>query len=624
MSAWEELIATALIGTERRPLPALTPGYPTPGEPPSDRPPETAAPAAAAPAAAAPAAAAPAAAPGDRARGHAAPDDPARAAAELLDRAALLVAARRAGQLLGRGEPLPPAGPDNCPEVSLAAGRRLARILAGEHSEVLPEWLDAAAVRSKRAPGHLLPALLDRARGDREIRSRIPVVGGARAFWLAELNPAWSYLALQPAREPRTEPAKAAPIRAGATTTGTDAAPAGPKHTPTPTDTQATRTDAGPAGAQPTPAGTDAAGSEPAADEPPGAHPIWQFGRLGERRGYLSSLRASDPAAATELIAATWDAASPDEKAVYLAALLDRLGPSDEPLLERALDESRLEIRQRAADLLSRIPGTALGRRMAERALACLRVERSLRGARLLAEPPSRCDAAMRRDGIMPRPPSGRDSAGERAWWLAELLARTPLRTWVERFGMRPAEMVALRMDEWGPQVIAGWARAAVAQQDCDWARALLARGLAGKLPGAGTVREVAPLPPGFAAGGLIAVLPPAEQATAATALTRSAASGDALPALLSGVPGPWGERLATAVLDAAAKEEAAAENMGWHSRAAASLYRLAAQRLDPVLGAPGGLLSRRADADGEPPPALHALALTLRFRYEMLRELDE
>ena len=46
---------------------------------------------------------------------------------------------------------------------------------------------------------------------------------------------------------------------------------------------------------------------------------------------------------------------------------------------------------------------------------------------RIDVDPPAACDRAMRRDGIAPRPPAG---TGERAWWLEEILARTPLRVW--------------------------------------------------------------------------------------------------------------------------------------------------------------------------------------------------
>ena len=76
----------------------------------------------------------------------------------------LLTVARRAGRPADEAQPLPAAGPDPRPAVSPAAGERLARILGGEHPDLLAEWLKAAVARGLRAPAQLLPALLDRGR----------------------------------------------------------------------------------------------------------------------------------------------------------------------------------------------------------------------------------------------------------------------------------------------------------------------------------------------------------------------------------------------------------------------------------------------------------------------------
>ncbi len=151
MSAWQDLVTASLIGTERAEVPAATvPGLPD--------------------------------------RAEAVSDDPA---ALLLDRAALLTVARRGGTLIrpaGSGfqaEPLPAAEPDQAPSVSPAAGRRLGRMLGGEHPDLLAEWLTAAVARDRRVPAHLLPALLDRARrvspSDPELRRLSAEAGGARA-----------------------------------------------------------------------------------------------------------------------------------------------------------------------------------------------------------------------------------------------------------------------------------------------------------------------------------------------------------------------------------------------------------------------------------------------------------
>ena len=123
MSTWQDLVTASLIGTERSAVPPVAvPGVPTPAD---------------------------------------APADPA---AILLDRAALLTVARRGGRPPEHAEPLPVAEPDPAPAVSPAAGHRLARMLGGEHPDLLAEWLSAAVTRGLRVPAHLLPALLDRAR----------------------------------------------------------------------------------------------------------------------------------------------------------------------------------------------------------------------------------------------------------------------------------------------------------------------------------------------------------------------------------------------------------------------------------------------------------------------------
>jgi hypothetical protein len=172
VSDWQAVLTAALIGSERAVVPPPPPGFPT-GE-------------------------------------TSAHTDPAAA---LLDQAALLTVARRAGYRPETAEPLVVAADDASPAVSAAAGHRLRRILGGENAELLHEWLNAAVGRGLRPPPELLPALLDRARrvaatnpdpDEARLRGLVAAAGGARATWLAGLNPAWSWLlAGQPDPPPR-------------------------------------------------------------------------------------------------------------------------------------------------------------------------------------------------------------------------------------------------------------------------------------------------------------------------------------------------------------------------------------------------------------------------------------
>jgi hypothetical protein len=357
----------------------------------------------------------------------------------LLSRAALLTAARRAGRMPDHAEPLPVAGLDTRPAVGPAAGRRLARMLGGDHPDLLTEGLTAAVSRGLRPPPQLLPALLDRARrvspANPELRWLAAQAGGTRASWLAGLNPDWAFAAGEP------QPAR-------------------------------TREPGGPGGF--TGPGPDA----------------WRLGDAGQRRGYLATLRAADPGAARDLAAASWDKAGAGERVMFLSVLAsDPTGTTgmslaDEPLLEAALDDRADDVRSWAAYLLTAVPGSALGQRMADRAVRCLRIERGIRGTRLIASPPAECDAAMRRDGIASGPGAGRSQLADRTRLLLEVVARTPLRTWTHAFAMPPATIVTVRSGDWAPVLFTGWSRAAIAQRDQDWMTALINEAVTGRPPG--------------------------------------------------------------------------------------------------------------------------------------------
>jgi hypothetical protein len=377
VSAWQDLVTASLIGTGRAAVPAV-PFTGPPGR---------------------------AGAPDAPAADAQAPGLPADPAALLLDRAALMTAARRGGRRPERAAPLAAAEPDTVPAVGRAARLRLVRMLGGEHPDLLPEWLAAVAGSGRRVPALSLPALLHQARrgspADSGLRRLVAAAGGPRARWLAELNPEWAFVLSY------------------------------------------------------TPAGED----------------TWRLGGAAQRRGYLSALRASDPGAARDLVAASWDAAGPDERVMFLGVIADGLDPADEPLLEAALDDRTDRVRQAAADALAALPGSALAGRMAARAVTCLRLERTADGPRLRVSPPGECDAAMRRDGVK----AGRDAGpDERRELLFEVLARTPLCVWTDGFGMAPAEILDALAVGWALVLFAGWSWAAVAQRNQEWMAALM------------------------------------------------------------------------------------------------------------------------------------------------------
>lgn len=164
IAIWGELVAAAMLGTDRRP-----PDLPAAGG-------EL----------------------GALLGRLAASDDPP---GELLGAAAAVASYQRAGWLPqpDSAPAFAPGPPDDLPACPARAGRHLAKMLAGEHEAALPEWLAALAASGRAAPAGLLPALLDQGGKSDSIRALITPVLGARGRWLAGLNPDWGYAFAPPA-----------------------------------------------------------------------------------------------------------------------------------------------------------------------------------------------------------------------------------------------------------------------------------------------------------------------------------------------------------------------------------------------------------------------------------------
>ena len=82
---------------------------------------------------------------------------------------------------------------DEADRASAESGQHLALMLDGQFREALPEWLAAMNRARKRVPEEHLPALLDHGRFELSLRRAIIDVSGERGEWLAVQNPDWYY-----------------------------------------------------------------------------------------------------------------------------------------------------------------------------------------------------------------------------------------------------------------------------------------------------------------------------------------------------------------------------------------------------------------------------------------------
>lgn len=115
----------------------------------------------------------------------------------LLDDAAVGVLRRRAGLLAVTAALPEPAPQEHLPLVPVGAAQHLAALVAegGDlQLDLLGQWLELARQAEARVPAEQLPDLLSLGRRRRELRPALLAAGGRRISWLASQNPEWSYL----------------------------------------------------------------------------------------------------------------------------------------------------------------------------------------------------------------------------------------------------------------------------------------------------------------------------------------------------------------------------------------------------------------------------------------------
>jgi hypothetical protein len=210
---------------------------------------------------------------------------------------------------------------------------------------------------------------------------------------------------------------------------------------------------------------------------------LWEEGALPSRLAVLRALRGESPGEGRSWLEAVWKEEKAAVREALLAALETNLSPDDEPFLARAVGDRAVPVRATAVDLLARLPGSALAARMRVRAegllsfdapggglLGGLRARLGQKG-NLIVTPPEAFGADWAADGIVEKPP---EKTGEKAFWIAQLLALVPPAHWEERLAASPDTLIAAaKKSDWAGAVMAGWSRAVVRFRAASWVPAL-------------------------------------------------------------------------------------------------------------------------------------------------------
>lgn len=219
------------------------------------------------------------------------------------------------------------------------------------------------------------------------------------------------------------------------------------------------------------------------------SHERWLSGTFEERRAELLAARKHDPAQAREWLQETWAKDPPDEREAFLRSFATALSLADETFLEAALDDKRKPVRQAAVQLLASLPESQLSLRHRSRLDALVGGEEKKGLLAKLGKPklkltitlPEAIDKPTQRDGVDAKPPAHR-KIGERAFWLAQMVALAPLSYWTARFACDPAMFVAAVMDtDYAAELLPALSEAAKRDPQREWLLALTQAWLASK-----------------------------------------------------------------------------------------------------------------------------------------------
>jgi len=201
----------------------------------------------------------------------------------------------------------------------------------------------------------------------------------------------------------------------------------------------------------------------------------FEHGSGDVRVGALHRLRALDPEAARERLVAEFAQNDAESRAALLEALATGLSASDEPFLERTLDDRAKGVRLVAAVLLSQLPASAFAQRARARAQGLLELERGLLRKTLKVNLPDKPDKAEERDGVDGKGAiAGLYNAGPRQLQLAQRLAQVPVSALAAQLSMPVAELVERAIgNEFALPLLAGLCQSAARTPDPDAVRAL-------------------------------------------------------------------------------------------------------------------------------------------------------
>ena len=222
---------------------------------------------------------------------------------------------------------------------------------------------------------------------------------------------------------------------------------------------------------------------------------LWDEGDVAQRASYLMALRKTTALEARQLLESGFASETARDRVVLLPSLATGLSAEDEGFLSLTLQNDRSkEVRQVAAALLSRLSDSAFAKRMIGRVDSCIRAEKKLLRTVTTVEPPKEFGAEWAADTLEQKPPA-HVKIGERAWWLQQLVALTPVEWWEQRLKLAPVDILSMASkSEWKEALRAGFRTAiTAAPRNEAWVLALLESGMVADVDAASLALNLPP-----------------------------------------------------------------------------------------------------------------------------------
>jgi hypothetical protein len=191
----------------------------------------------------------------------------------------------------------------------------------------------------------------------------------------------------------------------------------------------------------------------------------FEIGSKSARALAFQTIRAADANRARALLETTWKQDAAPERKEFIALLETNLSDADEPFLETALATDRSsDVRDTAAELLAKLPGSAFNARMKDRLRPILRVTKpkaknilekvkdgvqealGSTNARLEIELPESFDPDWAKDGIQEKVPQG---TGQKQYWVQQLMRYATLPMLEELTGMDAVTLLKNTHKDW-------------------------------------------------------------------------------------------------------------------------------------------------------------------------------